>query len=353
MTVDDESAPSVDPCNHPAYRAWTRSRPGSPPPTGIEALKPSSAGTVAVAERRVRSGKTSIFRLHGVAPRGRSVVAKLAPRPVVALERVIYEDVLSGLPLASVELLDVVPANDAPPMDWLFLSDEGDQEWNELDPFDQQLYAVWLARLHGYTAASDDLRDLPARGADHYLSSVRNARVRLGAALHAIDGRKPTAARELGDLDRLLSRVEATWGTVEIATEPLPHTLVHGDLQPKNLRIRRTGTSLDLIALDWEMAGYGLPAADLDKQCLAEASSLRARYGTTIRAWVPALTDDEVLRLVHLGMVFQVLCAIDWASQWLEYPSKCDKALRYLSVHRATLAEVTARSELSEVFTWS
>ena len=353
MTAVDESAPSMDRRNHPAYRAWTRARPGSPLPTGIEALKPSSAGTAALVERRVRSGKTSIFRLHGVAQRGGSVVAKLAPRPVVALERVIYEDVLSGLPLASVELLDVVPANDAPPMDWLFLSDEGDQEWNELDPFDQQLYAVWLARLHGYTAASDDLRDLPARGTDHYLSSVRDARVRLGAALHAIDGSKPTEARELAQLDRLLSRVEATWATVEEATESLPHTLVHGDLQPKNLRIRRTGTSLDLIALDWEMAGYGLPAADLDKQCLVEAASLRARYGTTIRAWVPSLTDDDVLRMVHLGMVFQVLCAIDWASQSLEHPSKYDKALRYLSVHRATLAEATARGELSEVFTWS
>lgn len=42
-----------------------------------------------------------------------------------------------------------------------------------------------------------------------------------------------------------------------------PHSLIHGDFNPRNLALRRTALGPRLCAFDWELAGIGLPQRDI------------------------------------------------------------------------------------------
>src|SRR5262249_55908333 len=145
---------------------------------------------------------------------------------------------------------------------WLFVEDVGDRRLSDSSAEAQVLAARWLARLHASAGDLAAARRLPDIGTARYLAALRGARA--GGRGHPGD-RAPTAAQRaipaalLDELDRLESR----WPEVELACEGLPRTMVHGDFRPKNVRVRGRDANATLFALDWEMAGWGVPAADL------------------------------------------------------------------------------------------
>ena len=94
----------------------------------------------------------------------------------------------------------------------------------------------------------------------------------------------------------------------------MPATLVHGDLQRKNTYLRRSPDGPQLFAVDWETAGWGVPAADLTRIDLPT-------YWSVVRpAWRDVELED-VQRLAAVGRVFLQLAAIHWVSPELAYDS--------------------------------
>jgi len=59
--------------------------------------------------------------------------------------------------------------------------------------------------------------------------------------------------------------VEARWSEIEGVCRGMPSTLVHGDFRPRNAFVRLHPEGVRLFPLDWETAGWGVPAADLTR----------------------------------------------------------------------------------------
>jgi hypothetical protein len=76
-----------DPLEHPAARAWREIQPERAAPGSIAVL------------RRERRKKRSVYRLDGVGLAGSAVIAKRIWRPTALVERRVYEDILTRLPI--------------------------------------------------------------------------------------------------------------------------------------------------------------------------------------------------------------------------------------------------------------
>jgi aminoglycoside phosphotransferase (APT) family kinase protein len=92
----------------------------------------------------------------------------------------------------------------------------------------------------------------------------------------------------------------------------VPLTIVHGDFIHKNIRLREGEYGTELLAFDWEKAGYGTPAADL-----AWVDPL-TYYLVVSSAW-PQIDFETVQRLVRAAKIFRLLASIHWEAHWLAY----------------------------------
>jgi hypothetical protein len=128
-----------------------------------------------------------------------------------------------------------------------------------------------------------------------------------------------------------LDLLESRWNDVEQFCEALPRTLVHGDLSRSNLRIRPDRSAIELVAFDWEKAGWGVPLPDLARLDPHERRSA-ARFKTsgeffgfcadpcleTYRSEFPDRSmyprRETVERMATVGILFQCLATIDWLS---------------------------------------
>src|SRR5206468_4098110 len=108
--------------------------------------------------------------------------------------------------------------------------------------------------------------------------------------------------------------LEARWDRLETQCDDVPSTLVHGDFRPKNAYVRAGEDGIRLFPIDWEMAGWGVPAADLTRVDLAAYQSVASEF------W-PELDSAAVHRLAGVGQVFRYLAGIAWECSTLVYPS--------------------------------
>ena len=92
----------------------------------------------------------------------------------------------------------------------------------------------------------------------------------------------------------------------------MPPTLVHGDFRPKNAYVRAGANGLDLFAIDWETAGWGVPAVDLIGIDLPT-------YWSVVQPSWPDVRLEDVRRLAAVGRVLRPLAAIRWVSPELAY----------------------------------
>jgi hypothetical protein len=217
-----------------------------------------------------------------------------------------YEQVLASLPIAALTFYGAVE-EDGSSFDWMFLEDAGDEAPVTSSDTQRLLVSRWLAYLHVYGADTSAAASLPERGPDAYLQHLRTAcdNIAAGSNETALHGEYKAM------LESVLAKcglVEARWDKVAELCRGLPPTLVHGDFVPKNIRLRRGPESVAVLPLDWEMAGWGVPAADL-----AECPDLDAYLAVARTAW-PLLDATEINRVARAGTLFRLLAAMHWSS---------------------------------------
>jgi ATP-binding cassette, subfamily B, bacterial len=300
--------------DHPAVKAWSRLRPSDRP------------GALTVLKKK---RKAAAFRLEGCGPEGRSVIAKRCDRSTAELERTVYEHVLPGLPIRSLRYHGTVK-EDAD-WCWMFLEDAGGEPYSPFIPEHRRLAARWLAALHGSAAEIPEASRLPDRGPDHYLGHLCSAREALLRQLRD----RAAEEEEVRLLATLLSQLEvldSRWGDVRAFCETLPRTVVHGDLSRSHLRIRAGATGMDLVAFDWEMAGWGVPAPDVAH--LGSRNRLSAArfcdsgqspgfcldpcletYGSALGDGSAHLDRETVELMATVGNLFRCIATVDWTSR--------------------------------------
>lgn len=282
----------------------------------------------------------TIFRLDGVGPSGAAVVAKLCAAASGGIERLIYERVLPDIPITTPRYFGSVDVDGSGY--WLFLEDVGGERFSMDDPEQRIAAARWLGELH--TRAADLISvGLPDRGPAHYLERLRVARRTITADLD-----NPALRRSdtliLRSVVGLLDTIEADWGSVDAYCAELPSTLTHGDFRRKNVYVRRDGrTGVRLYPIDWETAGWGVPAADLAP---ARGPGLRpaidlASYARVVHGRWPLLDETSFRRLAVVGTIFRRLIAIDWAAQGLGFAWP-EKPIAQLDAYRPELEEAMA-----------
>ena len=277
---------------HPASVAWRRLGVGSNP-QAIQVLS-------------YKKGQSQVCRLEAAGPTGSTIIAKCCPRRTATLERVIYEQVLVSFPISRLTFYGAVEEDNSF-FDWLFLEDAGDEAPLLSSEFHRLLVSRWLACLHVYGAYTSSGAWLPERGPDVYFRHLGMARGDIAAGL----GEVALSAEDKAMLKSVLATcglVEARWSEVIELCRGLPPTLVHGDFVPKNIRVRGGPDSVDVLPLDWEMAGWGVPAADL-----AECPDLDAYVSVARTSW-PLLDATEINRTAHAGNLFRLLAAMHWSS---------------------------------------
>lgn len=288
--------------------------------------------------------KSYVFRLAGAGDRGTDVIAKLATPEAGARERWVYERLPGLVDLALPAYYGAVPWPPARPTGvWLFLEDLGrDRPFDAERAHHRRLMAAWLGELHAATRslpadAPLERRDMPA-----YRRSLRGAIDRLqGAREEAGHGARD--AETLDVVQRLCRELQRRWPALEAVTAPLPMALVHGDLKRLNLRVRHTPQGPALLAFDWELAAWGVVAADLAAPKIRWTPRAIAAYLAASDGVGRARTDEAAFaRVAAAGYLLRHIDALHWALDMLPFaPSYTFPTLRaYRPRMQAALARL-------------
>ncbi len=302
--------------SHPALIAWRAFQSRQAPAQRIDVLR--------------QHGATAVYRLVGAGAESGTVIAKRVPPAKARPERTMYERVLPHLPVTAPRFHGALSADGSDGETWLFLEDVGGERYSDTRPDHLALTARWVARLHGSARQVAAARGLPDGGPDRYRGHLTSATEKLERRLSGPDlaGADVTLLRGIADL---LEGLAARWSEVEDMCVGLPATVVHGDFRPKNVYLRPAGERLACYPIDWETAGWGVPAADLTRIDAAV-------YWSVAREWREGLSLDTVLHLAHLGQVFRTLAAIDWECTSLRFATR-----EQISRPLASLAVLTPR----------
>jgi len=292
---------------HPAALAW--SSIGGAPPDRVDHIRPHASRSKPALYRLEfgRAGRPSVFAKHGPAARLES-------------ERRVYERILPHVPVTSPRFHGACDEPDGTA--WLFMEDVGEVDFAPNDLAHREIAARWLGRMHGETAAMAGRVPLPPAGQERYLGYLRSAR----ATLLENMGNRALTAEDRAVLEAVLGqcdKLETLWTRLERACATCPATLVHADFRPKNLCLRVSDGELALHPIDWEKAGWGVPAADLALLMRRGPASHVAApaYAETIREYLPQFDLDAVQRLSSVGHVFQSLAGVYWSCAELSFES--------------------------------
>jgi hypothetical protein len=297
----NNTAIQTDLAEHPAVRFWQALRSERVKPEAIVILK---------ERRRKERAKSAVYRLEGVGPEGTSVIAKRCRRATAAVERTIYEDILPHLPVSTVDYFGYVEETDREYC-WLFLEDAGGEVYLPQDREHRTAAAQWLGLMHTSAARVASGSCLPDRCPAHYMDHLECAQDTILQSLH-----NPTLAdgdlTVLNSIVSLLNIVKSRWKEVERFCSRIPRTLVHCDFVAKNLRLRNGPGGAVLLPLDWEAAGWGVPADDIQELDIPT-------YWSVIRNDWTDVDLQDVQQLADYGKVFRCLASISWDSDRLKY----------------------------------
>lgn len=286
---------------HRALVAWRTFQSRREPAERIEVLR--------------QHGVTAVYRLVGAGAESGSVIAKRMPQAKARPERTMYECVLPHLPVTAPRFYGAFDDDHGPAADtWLFLEDVGSERYSDDRPDHLALAARWVAGLHGSASEIPAARDLPDGGPGRYHRHLVSAADTLTRRLSGPDlaGADVTLIRGIVEL---LHGLAARWSEVEQLCAGLPPTVVHGDFRPKNVYLRPSGDRLACYPIDWETAGWGVPAADLTRIDTAV-------YWSVARDWREGLSLAAVLRLAHIGEMFRTIAAIDWECAGMHFETR-------------------------------
>jgi hypothetical protein len=291
----------TDLAEHPSVRFWRAHGSSSVEPQAIVILK---------ERRKKEKAKSAVYRLEGARPDGTNIVAKRCKRATAAIERTIYEDILPDLPVSTLEYFGYVEEPNGEYC-WLFLEDAGGEGYLPEDRQHRIAAADWLGLMHISAAQVTDGSGLPCRGPAHYMDHLEYAQDNILQSYH-----NPTLEdgdlRVLDSIVSLLNIVKSHWKEVERFCSRIPRTLVHCDFVAKNIRFRKGASGLILLPLDWEKAGWGVPAGDIEE---LEVST----YWSVVRNDWSNVNLQDIQQLSDIGKVFRCLASISWDSGRLQY----------------------------------
>jgi aminoglycoside phosphotransferase (APT) family kinase protein len=266
---------------------------GGRAPAWIETLKPPTR-------------KSAVYLLRGAGTP--DVVAKRALASTLITEHSVYA-LLRALSVSGVRCFGIVPEPDTA-YAWLFTEHVEGAPFSGGDATHRALAGCWLASVHTSGAALANDVSLPSRDLDHYMTIVRLA-ARTVQAAQANPAMNPDDVSALQRIDQHCAALERAWRQLADVAGVLPPTLVHGGFGSKNVRIRDQGGASEVLAFDWEAAGWGTPAADL------AAVDPDAYYGVLARSW-PAVSRQSITRLALLGRILASVSAIPGEKRALE-----------------------------------
>jgi aminoglycoside phosphotransferase (APT) family kinase protein len=298
---------------HAAVRAWQSVQSQQPVPASVQILKEKE--------------KSQVYRLTRAGPEGGAVIAKRCRTETAWVERTVYEEILPTLPVTHPRHYGFTEQDDG--FCWIFLEDAGTVTY--LPRFEEHRIRAtqWLGLMHVSAANLAAPAHLPDRGPNHYLNHLRSARQRIVRNIRdpRIDAASLTV---LENIATLLDTLESRWSEMETRCGSVPSTLVHGDFRPKNVRVRTTDATLSIFPLDWETAGWGVPAKDISDVPIEV-------YWSVVREWWPDLSVQALRSLAKIGKLFRWLAALDWeTASFTVKPT--EKAIRNMTVCRAWLA---------------
>jgi thiamine kinase-like enzyme len=198
------------------------------------------------------------------------------------------------------------------------------------------LAGEWLASIQVAALKSGLAARLPNREPNHYLKLLQASResVREHSDNPVLSANQ---MRMLKDLVEDCDALEGRWDEVEAICRPVPRTLVHGDFVIKNVLVRDTALGPALWGVDWEHAGWGVPAADLAQFSGRSVTPDLETYAAVWREHWPADNIDP-RKLAACGKFFRLLTAMSWVSKQLTF-----QPYRFLATPVSTLGIYQAR----------
>ena len=309
--------------DHPAIRAWWKLGTRHCVPDYVEIL----------TEQKNERG---VYRLVGVGPAGANVIAKKCDMQSAGIEFTIYNEILPHLTISALRCYASV-ADDNARYSWLFLEDAGDGEYLSNEEEHRILAGLWLGAMNASAQRLSLPSHLSDRGPSSYLEVLHLAQSTT---------RERSQHPAFSIHDRYLLRaiaahcefLEMHWARIEQFCERIPRTLVHGDLSLWNARIRAGQRGQRLLIMDWESAGWGVPAADLTQFAGNALTPDIAAYWSMAKDCWRGRDINDLHRLAALGTVFRWINAVQWANQGFR-ESAVDWYLTEMSCYEPELAE--------------
>src|SRR6184192_2392236 len=213
---------------HPAVRAWQQLDPQRVVPDRITPAK--------FKPNKPRPNLT-VYRLAGVGIDGAAVIAKRCTREGGRIERIVYERVLPHVPLAGPRYYGTVEGPPDEDVCWLLIGEIEGEKYDMLRPDHRAAAARWLGILHTAARSAADQAGLPDAGPSRYRAAMRGTRDLIRDQINNPAFR----ADDVAFLDGLVARfdeLDEDWDRLARACAGLPSTLIHGDFNAKNLRVR-------------------------------------------------------------------------------------------------------------------
>ncbi|HXJ40812.1 MAG TPA: phosphotransferase [Bryobacteraceae bacterium] len=304
---------------HPAVAAWLKVVPRADRPESVTVLK--------------GRGHSMVYRLAGAGPAGSSMIAKYCTQEAAEIESAVYRDILPKMRLPTLHFRGWIKDDVDVKRCWLFIEDAGDAQYSCDSVAHRALAGQWLGVIHSSTGRLPAPSSLPERGPDWYVEELRSLRRDIYRSF-ANPGLRDDDLCTLKAVLRQCCLLESNWHHIARLCEGMPRTLVHGDLARKNTRIRCSPQGQYIVALDWETAGWGVPAIDLAQFTAGSITPDLAAYASAVQ---PAFDEQIVLRMAELGRIFRLIVAMSWEKDCLAgaWPAR---AMRHMKLYLADLA---------------
>ena len=220
---------------HPAVQAWCLLHPESQP--------------LRITPLKVRRKKNKVYRLEGAGRAGGAVVAKRCGKETGLVERTVYEEILPRLTVPSLRHYGSLDEPDGEHC-WLFMEEATGVDYSNLLAQHRVQAARWLGLLHTGAADAATRGRLPDTGPGRYREFLRSAREEIQKHL----GNPVLNPDDVAVLEEVLARLpalDAHWNRMEELCDGVPQTLVHGDFNGKNIRLRSGNGDTTILVFDW------------------------------------------------------------------------------------------------------
>jgi len=312
---------------HPAVQAWRQVCSKSVEPDFIELIQRS---------------RNCVYRLGGVGPRGRAVIAKRSMTRYAHVEQAVYQDIFPHLPIFRLTFYGCVDESQTE-YSWLFLQDAGGEEFAHSIEKHRALAARWLGEMHVSAALVPAISRFPDRGPQYYRDDLLSARESIREKL----GDPAVNSQDLLILEAMLAQVDfliSRWNRMEELCNRFPRTLVHGDLTKDHVRVRSNARGTNFVVFDWGKAGYGIPGIDIAETSAGgvprdHVETELADYWSVVRESWPDLDLTAIKQLADLGAVLRLVAGLSWDSRNIGHGWRAMEGLRSYQVKLATAFE--------------